>query len=630
MRPREARDDTRMHTSELGADASSQGGRYQPAALVGRQVRIGTAFFWSLLAGLVLGLALLAVSIAYEGPGKWDLRDERNFQVNGQPNGVYLVEEDAHGRPFHWMRGESVIKLPLKRGGGVFSLQLQSGPVDPAAAARLSLSGGQSMQFPVPVAEPRVYQILVTPDMVIGDGLTMKLVAPAFDAPADARQLSTRLMGLRWNAFEPLAPLIRWLKVINVLLALALALCVIRDWPNRAAAFRAPPRPGGGQPVVRPRLDYIDGLRGLAVLMVVVSHTWIHTSQYDLGISRNAQPLGMAAIGVNLFMVISGFVLAYPLIDSSSFKPQRIGFFFQRRALRILPPYYVSIILFALAPYLAAAIYRLLHMEVATTFQPPTTASVATHMLFVHNMVNGFIPNLNGSYWSLELEIQFYLLFPLLIVLARRYGTLRMILGVLFVTLVWRVAVQQALPLTSSPSVRVGYTWSALGRLFEFALGIGGAVLVVRHPTWIRPNLSLLGALICLGIALYRVIPAGGQFAPTADIFIGMGFFLLVLASSRGWLHRVFTWRPLMWVGTISYSVYLVHDPLIREAYLWWPGLQGWSAFFWYTVVGTLALVAVGYLFFIAIERPSLRWGRRLAQRQATSASQMSEAHAAP
>jgi peptidoglycan/LPS O-acetylase OafA/YrhL len=345
---------------------------------------------------------------------------------------------------------------------------------------------------------------------------------------------------------------------------------------------------------------------------------------------RYAQPLGMAAIGVNLFMVISGFVLAYPLIESSSFKPQRIGFFFQRRALRILPPYYVSIIVFALAPYLMAAIYRLLHVDAAPTFQPPTTTSVATHMLFVHNMVNGFVPNLNGSYWSLELEIQFYLLFPLLIVLARRYGTLRMILGVLFVTLVWRVAVARALPLTSSTSVRVGYTWSALGRLFEFALGIGGAVLVVRHPGRIRPNLSLLGALICLGIALYRVIPAGGQFAPTSDIFIGMGFFLLVLASSRGWLHRVFTWRPLMWVGTISYSVYLVHDPLIREAYRWWPGLQGWNAFFWYTVVGTLALVAVGYLFFIAVERPSLRWGRRLAQRQATSASQMSEAHAAP
>src|SRR4051812_7699293 len=105
---------------------------------------------------------------------------------------------------------------------------------------------------------------------------------------------------------------------------------------------------------VRGRLAFIDGLRGVAMLSVLLYHCWVHTIRAPilLALGRHhldlTAPLHLGYLGVNLFLVLSGFCLTYPLarigVAEMNLDLRR---FFRRRAWRILPPYYVALILFA-------------------------------------------------------------------------------------------------------------------------------------------------------------------------------------------------------------------------------------------------------------------------------------------
>lgn len=607
-----------------GHEAGGAAWRFRLAGALARQSRIGTLLFWTLAALAVALGAALAIALARQAPPGWQISREGTFQGSG----VYLGERDSAGQSFRWLSGSAALRLPSRQTQGLLALRLQPGLAPGPAQVGFLHGHGFTLR---PDSQPRSYAVLVTPAMVRQDELVVAVRSTVFRAPNDERELGLRLQGLGWQPLGDQAALGRWLGGLLALTGLGLGAIVARDWGQRRAAF-APAAPTAAAPIVRPRLDFIDGLRGMAVLMVVVAHSWIHTTRFDLGLGWAPQTLGVGAIGVHLFLVLSGFCLAYPLIQADSFKPQRIGYFFQRRLVRIVPPYYAAIAFFALAPFIAALLTRTFGNPVPTVLERPTAAGVASHLLFSHNLVGGIIPGVNGSFWSLELELHFYLLFPLLIALAARYGALRMAAGVLVVTLAWRIAIDRILTPQSSPSLHVGLAWAAPGRLFEFALGILAAVIVVRQPRRLKilPAAYLAAGLALIWYGTSRIVPLQGQFSAFPDIVIGLGFFLIVLAASRGWLNRLFAWRPLVWVGTISYSIYLIHEPLLREGYRWLPGLSGWTAFWAYTVGGGMLMVAAGFLFYQAVEVPSLAWGRRLAKRQAAEPLQRSEAHSAP
>lgn len=575
-----------------------------------RQLRIGTALFWWLSAWVVVLLVMLVSLTARSISPAWRIADQSSFISNG----MYLPEADAQGQPFRWTSGASGMLLPLRHGDGLLRLRLESGRVETKTLAHISIAGQANLPLSGLPGESRVYHMLIRPAMVQQEALAINITSPTFRVPNDNRELGMRLIDIQWHSIDPLRHSIGWLVGLLVLAGLGIGLIIVRDWPQRQSAFHVPVTISAktNPSYVRPRLEYIDSLRGIAVLMVVIAHSWIHTNQYTLNLSWATQNLGMAAVGVNLFMVLSGFCLAYPLIEPTTFKPQRIKYFFQRRLIRIIPPYYAAIAVFAVLPFIIIPLYRIFHIQHQSSFNPPTMAGIISHMLFGHNLVGGFVPGLNGSFWSLELEVQFYLLFPLLIVLARRYSPFKMVLGVLFVTLMWRIAMDNVLTPQSSPALKVGLLWSAPSRLFEFALGIWAAVIVIRHPAKIFSPVYMVFALGCLWYACYRIVPQYGQFYVTSDIVLGLGFFFLVLAASQGRLNRLFTWRPLMSVGTISYSVYLIHEPFLREIYRWIPNLTGWTAFFCYTVGGTFLMLGIGYGFYRMIEAPSLEWGRRI------------------
>lgn len=385
--------------------------------------------------------------------------------------------------------------------------------------------------------------------------------------------------------------------------------------------------PSGGTQSVSPRLDFVDGLRGLAIFAVLLCHCWHLCGKYAITVGglNILRPLEFGYLGVHLFLILSGFCLALPLArrdknapdDGAPLLPLQKGRFFRQRAMRILPPYYASILLVVLLALTLPHLYSALSLPPAAAAMP-TGGSVAAHTLLLHNFFPPYVFDIVASYWSLGLEAQFYLCFPLLVWAARRWGVWPMVGGTLAITLLYRTVLWSVHPLSvryGTPKelfdigTGIGYTSLAPGRLLEFALGMAAAVLIARHAHRLIPRRMAAACVLLLasGIALTHF---WGRFAPLTDMVLGGGFFFLLLTcASLPRVRRMMEWRPLVWLGFVSYSVYLVHEPFLHEAYALLAPLRlnGWQALLVFEFGLLPLLVAIGYGFHLLAERPLLR-----------------------
>lgn len=200
------------------------------------------------------------------------------------------------------------------------------------------------------------------------------------------------------------------------------------------------------------------------------------------------------------------------------------------------------------------------------------------------------------------------------------------LLATLALSLAWRTWVWHAQDLTGQIPA---YFWcyALPGRLFEFTLGMAAAIAVARRPSlltapWQRRYLTGVVGFAALGVL---VATRWSRFSPVADILWGLTFFSLVMvAATRNALGSpVLTWRPLAWVGSISYSVYLIHLGPMQQAAravhpLGLPPLVTWLGF---KLVAVPLSIALGWLFYRLVESrfvgpcPDLRWPAVLRRR---------------
>jgi peptidoglycan/LPS O-acetylase OafA/YrhL len=364
---------------------------------------------------------------------------------------------------------------------------------------------------------------------------------------------------------------------------------------------------------VHKRLAFIDGLRGVAMLSVLAYHCWVHTIRAPVPLALGHRhldltaPLHLGYLGVNLFLVLSGFCLTYPLArNGTGGMSLDLRRFFRRRVWRILPPYYVALVLFALLPLLERTLPGAADADPLGVI-PVTTGQLVSHLLMVHNFSLAWMGAINASFWTLALEWQLYLLFPLFVWGFRRWGAGRTLATVLAITLAyrWWVYVTQD---TSRLEVGYIYAYALPGRMFEFVLGMAAAVSVagLRQPpkaVWIRRY--GFSALLLGGLGIY-ISHRWSPFAPVADVTWGLAFFCLVMygasrsAHGGGWLDC----RPLVSLGLISYSVYLIHEPLITRSYAFLTelGLGRLWMLLLYELVFAPLLIGIGWLFFRAVE----------------------------
>ena len=350
------------------------------------------------------------------------------------------------------------------------------------------------------------------------------------------------------------------------------------------------------------RLKFVDGLRAVALLMVMLRHFYM--DGYPLGLPSWTRVFGLGYLGVTLFLLLSGFCISW-----AYFGPRARKFslyeFVKLRARRILPAYYV-------ATAIAVAL-------VANTLSFTELAwQTLTHALLIHNWFPSTVMGLPGPFWSLALECQLYAFFPLLLVGFTRFGPWRTLALVLALQTAYRIYVMRFG--TDYTNLTFVLPWGVLGRLFEFALGMLAAQLVAHgtltsRPRW-RQALPFVTAFgLCLGLVAKSRL---GVTHPLTDALWLLGFFgLLLWAASGRRLNALLSFRPLVVLGVASYSGYLIHElamPYVFEVLTASTTFVHWAAYFTPVVLGLALLPCFG--FFYLVEQPAMNWFKSRSAKQ--------------
>ncbi|MGI4788613.1 MAG: acyltransferase family protein [Janthinobacterium lividum] len=358
---------------------------------------------------------------------------------------------------------------------------------------------------------------------------------------------------------------------------------------------------------VMPRLHFIDGLRGLAMLMVLIYHCWLFGGEWtiDLPLGRShvniASVFSYGHIGVNLFLVLSGFCLYWPFVKGGSRREPTLWEFAKKRCRRILPPYYAALVLFGGAALLNA----LYHRDAEDAVYSLNWLWI--HALMAQNLRPGYVLTINGSLWSLALEFQLYILFPLLVEAYRRFDARAVLWTVLIACSLYRFCLVRGHFLPDDAS---GYVlaYSVFGRGFEFALGMFTAMLVARRHGKGKWLLLPTDYLVLFLVTILAILDGRhGHFQTLTDAMWGLLFAALILAGSRvgTWCHQALSNRILVHLGIFSYSVYLIHLPLVL--------LLGGYAVAHFSNVGRILflllftaplMLGAGYLFHLMFEKP--------------------------
>ena len=303
--------------------------------------------------------------------------------------------------------------------------------------------------------------------------------------------------------------------------------------------------------------------------------------------------------------MLSGFCLYLPVLRRARGGPPRVelGAFARARVFRIVPAYYASLGLLWAASLTDAGRWAV--------FDPILPWDVVVHALFVHNLLPASIWSINGVYWTLGLEAQLYVVFPLLVAAARRVGIARVAAGLLALAVAWPAAVHALVPDSDLPGGAWAVVYAGLpARLSEFGAGMAAAALVTRGvPPWARraaPALALVWLPASYAVEILKV-----PF-PIDKPLNALSFAALVV-TMVGWEtpRPGLLTRAMAHVGEVSFSLYLIHQPLILvlRPYLF---AQRWShGAIWALAVGVgmPALVLLSTAYHRLFEAPFLPGG---------------------
>ncbi|MBY0356001.1 MAG: acyltransferase [Rickettsiales bacterium] len=357
------------------------------------------------------------------------------------------------------------------------------------------------------------------------------------------------------------------------------------------------------------------GLRGAAALWVMAFHAWSLSGYPNvtlMGVPLNVM-LSSGRLGVDGFFVLSAFLLTGLLLKQPDLSWRN---YVERRALRILPAYYIHLALLVMLAL--GGVYG--HL--------PRWPDALAHILMLHNLRDDWIFSFNNiSLWSLPVEFSFYLMLPLLFMIAKRHWGV-FLLAAFLLTLLYRWI---AFGYVEHSELRTTKFWlleQLPGRLDQFACGMLAAFVHQRlTPYYVSQKQqgqimieTLLISLGVLGIALlgayWHSLRSWQDTSPywngDSSLFwlhgaVGACYALLILglACDGRVGRRLLGNRLLLLVGLVSYGLYLWHEPFLSM-------IQHVTPSFEMLLMATLpvALVA-GTASFILIERPCEHWARQ-------------------
>lgn len=296
----------------------------------------------------------------------------------------------------------------------------------------------------------------------------------------------------------------------------------------------------------------LDGLRGLAALYVVLFHCWLYTfpGYPDSSAPAWLDGLMFGRLAVVFFLVLSGFSLAISPARHG-WRSEGVARFLRRRAWRILPPYWAALAMSLIISWFVVP---------ASHFGPPTGKTLLVYGAVAQDIFTA--PTPNGAFWSIGVEAELYLLFPLLLFVRRRIGAAVLAGCVTLPVIALGLMAARASPVE-------GDNWLAPHLAPVFVAGMIGAGVVVasdrvRRLPW--GGLAVLAAVpvLVLGVIQGPVWTVNHYFWIDLAIAPAMTMLLAAVATGRpALLVRLLTARPIRSLGSFSYSLYLIHLPIV-------------------------------------------------------------------
>lgn len=330
------------------------------------------------------------------------------------------------------------------------------------------------------------------------------------------------------------------------------------------------------------RLPFLDGLRAFAALWVVFGHCHL----FVLGWSRSGtlwgRPLDLllySHLGVNLFLVLSGFCLALPVVRNANRLTGSHADYFKARAWRILPPYYGALLLLLLVNTwwpVAAWGRHAVGLTADIAWQPLAVNLLLLQDVFPH------VAAINGAFWSIAVEWHLYFVFPAMVWVLHRFGTRALLLcgGAAAFALTWldlaHLPLFAAWPLSlpQPPYFLALFVMGAAAASFAFGQEYAAARPRLHRNGW------LVGAGLCAPLCIllwkYRIIDGTNVWDfihklhlidPLAGAVAAAWLLGMCGLRPAHWLRRVLESRPLVWIGGFSYSLYLTHVPILATLY---------------------------------------------------------------
>lgn len=409
------------------------------------------------------------------------------------------------------------------------------------------------------------------------------------------------------------------------------------------------------------RDSHLDGLRAIAVLSVLVRHAWGLSGSPRLPfLGVDLRPvMTMLSSGVDLFFVLSGYLLSrsYLRARQTGRPPTPYGTYWRARVRRIGPPYWTALILVLLV--------------MTGSFIPSERVfSVAGAVIFVAHLgflQAAYLPSFGAyavetPFWTLTIEIIFYLTLPFLVRLF--FGKRWLLFGPLLAlgSLGWLFVVRNSagalvdfvngpinvFPAFAEEAVRFFLSHQMPAFLVDFSAGILAALVVtsktyaLREHGWFQRVTSPGAGVALFGVGVAVVATAMWKLGSislvndyanplnymtqdrAADLSyyylesipfgIGYGAMLCGLALARGWLQSLFSLRPLTYLGLIGYSVYLLHMPVLYlfNNYAWLKEKGDPSThLLWLLATAVPAILLLSTAFFRVVERPAMEWSRQ-------------------
>jgi peptidoglycan/LPS O-acetylase OafA/YrhL len=356
---------------------------------------------------------------------------------------------------------------------------------------------------------------------------------------------------------------------------------------------------------VSKRFTPIDALRGIAALLVV----WQHTAESFVKIPNIGQngteladistSLDFGRIGIMCFFLISGYVIPYSFSTSSS-KP--IRHFAIRRVFRLYPAYWLSLILITL------------YLTFINT--PFSTSTVIANITMLQSFFSQ--PHMIGLYWTLQVELIFYGLCALLFYF-RLLNQSRIIM--LLISLFFMLFV-----MTQSSQALFGLkiNFSKEFQLFPYLLSTMflGSLYRKLHETQAQDTqikrYVLLATFMCLGLPLFLLMTSLFGFDLTPDAFrFGISHSLAFLLFYIGVKVMKKPYGLFIWLGTISYSIYLLH-PIILQAFVRFvlksqsPFVQSLHLSIYLVITMGLSIICATLVYNL-VEKPAINLGRKIS-----------------